>query len=73
MKEPIAVVFRASQKAKLHKMIVFKNHTIDEVLSNTKKRPLLPYTNHIDTIGVGKSFITRYQEKYKIKNFKELE
>ena len=73
MKEPVIVVYRASEKAKIHKMMVFKNHTVDEVLSNTKRQPLIPYKNHIDDVGVGKIFIERYKQLYNIKKHGELE
>lgn len=73
MRDPIAVVYRASEKAKTYKMIVLKNHLVDDILSNTKKKPILPYKNHIDAIGVGINFADIYKEKYNIKTHKELE
>ena len=73
MKDPITVIYRASEKAKVHKMLVFRNHTIDEVLSNTKRKPLIPYKNCIDVVGVGQSFIERYKKSYNIKKYEELE
>ena len=73
MRDPIAVVYRASEKAKTYKMLVLKNHLVDDILSNTKKKPILPYKNYIDIIGVGSGFVEIYKEKYNIKTHKELE
>lgn len=72
-KSPVVVVFRTSPRAKTHKMLVLKNHLVDEILASNKKKPILPYTYHVDTIGIGESFIENYKEKYKIKTHKELE
>ena len=67
-KPPVVVVYRVSERAKTHKMIVFTNHLVDDIISTNKRKPLLPYEYVFDEVCVGSSCIAYYKKKYKIKN-----
>lgn len=67
-KPPIVVVYRISERAKTHKMIVFRNHNVDDIISTNKRKPLLPIEYPFDEVGIGEGFIDAYKKKYKIKN-----
>jgi hypothetical protein len=67
-KPPIVVVYRISERAKTHKMIVFRNHNVDDIISTNKRKPLLPIEYPFDEVGIGEGFIDTYKKKYKIKN-----
>jgi hypothetical protein len=40
---------------------------IDEVLSNSKRKPLIPNNYEIVDMGIGESFIEQYKKQYDIK------
>lgn len=40
---------------------------IDEVLSNSKRKPLLPNNYEIVDMGIGESFIKSFKKQYNIK------
>ena len=40
---------------------------IDEVLSNSKRKPLLPNNYEIVDMGIGESFIESFKKQYNIK------
>ena len=40
---------------------------IDEVLSNSKRKPLIPNNYEIVDMGIGESFIEQYKKQYNIK------
>ena len=40
---------------------------IDEVLSNSKRKPIIPNNYEIVDMGVGESFIEKYKKQYDIK------
>ena len=40
---------------------------IDEVLSNSKRKPLIPNNYEIVDMGIGESFIESFKKQYKIK------
>jgi hypothetical protein len=67
-KAPVVVVYRISERAKTHKMIVFRNHHVDDIISTSKRKPLLPIEYPFDEVGVGEGCIEMYKKKYKIKN-----
>ena len=45
---------------------VFENTRVDDIISTTKRKPLVPYENDILEIGVGISFYEKYKKKYKL-------
>jgi hypothetical protein len=49
-------------------MIVFRNHHVDDIISTSKRKPLLPIEYPFDEVGVGEGCIEMYKKKYKIKN-----
>lgn len=68
-KPPVIVVYRVSERAKTHKMVVFKNHLVDDIITTEKRKPLLPYEYVFDEVGIGgDNLIAQYKKKYKIKN-----
>ena len=48
-------------------MEVFENTRVDDIITTTKRKPLIPKENEILDIGVGISFVERYKKKYKLK------
>ena len=40
---------------------------VDEVLSSSKRKPLLPNNYEIVDMGIGESFIKQFQKQYNIK------
>jgi len=67
MKLPVVVVYKTTyrKKEKFH-MKVFRDIYVDDVISTTKRKPLIPNDAEIVEIGVGGSFEERYLKKYKI-------
>ena len=45
---------------------VFENTRVDDIISTTKRKPLIPNENDILEIGVGISFYKKYKKKYKL-------
>ena len=45
---------------------VFENTRVDDIISTTKRKPLVPNENDILEIGVGISFYEKYKKKYKL-------
>ncbi len=65
-KQPVVLVFKTSNRSNAKtKIKVFKNENIDYILS-TDKLVGIPTTAEIVDIGVGKSFIGRYKQKYSL-------
>ena len=63
---PVVVVHKGTRKnSKIH-MDIFENTRVDDIISTVKRKPLIPKENEILDLGVGKSFIKKYQKKYKI-------
>ena len=67
MKIPVVVVYKTTyrKKEKFH-LKVFRDVYVDDVISTTKRKPLIPKDSEIVEIGVGGSFEERYLKKYKI-------
>ncbi len=67
MKLPVVVVYKTTyrKKEKFH-MKVFRDIYVDDVISTTKRKPLIPNDAEIVEIGVGGGFEERYLKKYKI-------
>lgn len=63
----IVVVHKGPRKnSKIH-LEVFENTRVDDIISTTKRKPLIPKGNEILDLGVGESFIEKYKHKYKLK------
>ena len=45
---------------------VFENTRVDDIISTTKRKPLIPKENEILNIGVGISFLEKYKKKHKL-------
>tara|TARA_B110000503_G_C7004864_1_gene353135 strand:- start:7 stop:222 length:216 start_codon:yes stop_codon:yes gene_type:complete len=65
----IVVVYRKTESSKKKYMKVFVNEiTPDRIINLNARKPLIPNKYPIDEIGIGESFITRYKERFNIKN-----
>ena len=65
-KQPVVLVFKTSNRSNAKtKMKIFRNENIDYILT-TDKLVGIPSTAEIVDIGVGKSFINRYKQKYSL-------
>ena len=63
----IVVVHKGHRKNSRVIMEVFENTRVDDIITTTKRKPLIPKENEILDIGVGISFVERYKKKYKLK------
>lgn len=63
MTNVVVVVYkkRANSKPIIEK---FENILVDEILSESKRKPLIDYKYEIIEIGVGSVFEERYKKKY---------
>ena len=65
----IVVVYRKTKTSTKKYMKVFINElTPDRIINLNARKPMMPNRYQIDEIGVGKSFIVRYKERFNIKN-----
>ena len=66
MKTPIVCVYKGSRKnSKIH-IEVFNNILVDDIISTTKRKPLIPKDSQILELGVGIGFLGKYKKKYKL-------
>jgi hypothetical protein len=66
-KIPIVCVYTKSKRANAKKYIkVFRNILVDDLVTTSKRKPLLPYEYEILEIGMGESFYDVYKKKHKI-------
>lgn len=66
MKIPIVCVYKGSRKnSKIH-IEVFNNILVDDIISTTKRKPLIPKDSQILELGVGTAFLEKYKKKYKL-------
>ena len=64
---PVVVVHKGPRKnSKVH-LEVYENTRVDDIISTTKRKPLIPKDNEILDLGVGESFIEKYKHKHKLK------
>jgi hypothetical protein len=63
----VVVVHKGPRKNSKVILDVFENTRVDDIISTTKRKPLIPKENEILDIGVGISFVERYKKKYKLK------
>ena len=64
-KSPVVIVFKTSNRSNAKTKIKVINKNIDYVLS-AKKIPGIPTIAEWLDVGVGKSFISRYKQKYNL-------
>ena len=64
-KLPVVVVFRKPTGKKYHMMIT--ESSIDDILDNSKRNPLIPNNYEIVEMGIGESFIEKFKTQYNIK------
>lgn len=62
----IVVVHKGPRKNSKVILDVFENTRVDDIISTTKRKPLIPKENEILDLGVGISFVERYKKKYKL-------
>jgi len=63
----VVVVHKGPRKNSKVILDVFENTRVDDIISTTKRKPLIPKENEILDLGVGISFVERYKKKYKLK------
>lgn len=63
----IVVVHKGPRKNSKVIMEIFENTRVDDIITTTKRKPLIPKENEILELGVGISFVERYKKKYKLK------
>jgi hypothetical protein len=63
----VVVVHKGPRKNAKVILQLFENTRVDDIISATKRKPLIPKENEILDIGVGLSFVERYKKKYKLK------
>lgn len=63
----VVVVHKGPRKNSKIKLEIFENTRVDDIISTTKRKPLIPKENEILDLGVGDSFVEKYKKKYKLK------
>ena len=66
MKIPIVCVYKGPRKNSKIQLEVFNNILVDDLISNNKRKPLIPSDYEILDIGVGMGFLEKYKKKYKL-------
>ena len=62
----VVVVHKRPRKNVKVFLQVFEGTRVDDILSATKRKPLIPKENEILDVGVGISFVEKYKKKYKL-------
>lgn len=62
----IVVVHKKPRKNAKIFLEVFTNTRVDDIISTTKRKPLIPKENEILDLGVGIGFKEKYKKKYKL-------
>ena len=62
----VVVVHKRPRKNGKVFLQVFEGTRVDDILSATKRKPLIPKDNEILDVGVGISFVEKYKKKYKL-------
>lgn len=63
----IVVIHKGPRKNSKITLDIFNDLRVDDIIDANKRKPPIPHENEILDIGVGKLFIERYKQKYKIK------
>lgn len=66
MKIPIVCVYKGKRSNSKVYIRVFNNILVDDILSTTKRKPLIPKDSQILELGVGTGFLEKYKKKYKL-------
>lgn len=67
LNSPVVIVFKTSNRSNAQtKMKIFNNRNIDEILDPKVKLPGIPEIAEWLELGVGKSFIEKYKQKYSL-------
>jgi hypothetical protein len=61
----VVVVYKKPTGKKYYLMVT--ESSIDDIIDEKKRNPLIPNNYEIVDMGVGESFITKYKEQYNIK------
>jgi len=64
---PVIVAYKPPRKNAKVKIERFPGITVDEILSLTKRKPLIPYECDILRIGIGEVFEQKYKEEFGVK------
>lgn len=64
-KLPVVVVFRKPTGKKYHMMVT--ESSVDDILDEKKRNPLIPNNYEIVDMGIGESFIEKFKTQYNIK------
>ena len=62
----VVVVHKRPRKNGKVFLQIFEGTRVDDILSATKRKPLIPKDNEILDVGVGISFVEKYKKKYKL-------
>ena len=65
-KKLLTVVVYKKPTGKKHYLLTTESE-IDEVLSNSKRKPIIPNNYEIVDMGIGESFIEQFTKQYNIK------
>lgn len=63
----IVVVWKKTERARTHLMTVFTTATLDQINTNRAKKSVIPIEAPFIELGIGKAFINKWKDKYKIK------
>ena len=63
---PVVVVHKGPRKNSKIYIDIFTNTRIDDIIDDTRRKPLIPKENEILDIGIGSSFEEKYRKKYKL-------
>ena len=64
----IVVVWKKTERARTHQMTVFTTATLDQINTIPRaKKSVIPKESPFIEMGIGKSFINKWKDKYKIK------
>lgn len=67
-KPPTVAVYKKSKSTSTHYMIVTEK-SVDVVINANATKPVIDHRYEILELGVGESFIGKWQKKYKIKKY----
>jgi hypothetical protein len=62
----VVVVHKGPKKNSKIQIEIFNDIGVDDIIDNNKRKPPIPHENEILEIGVGKAFVERYKQKYKL-------
>jgi hypothetical protein len=65
-KKLVTVVVFKKPTGKLYHMMITES-SVDEVIDNSKRKPLIPNNYEIVDMGIGESFIESFKKQYGIK------